>query len=238
MWKAAALVGVVLALVGCAAPSAPEVVVGMRVRTTCPSPAEDDYFFPAGLVIPSSEGADRVQRAAYSTPLRMAGAVSRSCGADDGESYRLSYLPQIGIGWIVEVVAAEKQWHVSMTRVENPLWRAPSVKNRVTDQIPVATAIQLANDLRQAGFWTMPPRGGGQDAPMWVLEGKRLQKYRVVSGLLHRDKPFNAAVHAFDSVMPELATFLRLAQRGVRPSAPSPQCLHDGGGLRRNAWDC
>lgn len=204
-WICAALLGATC-LAACGRAEPPEPSTGHRVEERCPQPGDGDYYFPASAIA-DSESRDRWYRDEYSHLLALIEAEPLWCGANRSEAYRLLWLPAAAAPVVVSATRRPDGW--LLVSAEYTVLSLVPFDPRGVARIRLARRSQrvLADEafrewlrtLDTTGFWNTLFYKSSQadDATAWTIEGRRDDRYRVVTRVSSDDQSFEQAARVF-----------------------------------------
>jgi hypothetical protein len=147
------------------------------LRPVCPTVEAADYFFPAGVLVPSRPDSDRFARAWYSKHLRVMGEPSLSCGPPlANETYRFVWLRTFNRPIAVRLSSEGASFRLVAVELTGAGGYDPgSISTRAEKMITESDWRALAAALARIGFWSMPSREAkpGIDGSRWIVEGVR-----------------------------------------------------------------
>lgn len=159
--------------------------VGVAARSTCPSEADDAYFFPVASF--ESRGAglhSGLSRRKFSSEelLRM-GEPSLSCGAVPHDGFRFVWLRSFHPPVAVRVSLGRDSVELVATEMSGSGRPAPGgVVDQLRRRLSTAEWEDLEGALARATFWQLSSAGdeGGPDGAHWIVEGRVGPRYHVV----------------------------------------------------------
>lgn len=175
----------------------PSVNQGLRVRATCPTLDDPEYYFEAGTL----GRYDQSNRPGFSALLRAAGERSLSCGREAPDARRLTYAPNTARGNVIIAIDCEgsqctlraTEFAPSPDRLTVVRTGTASVR-RDREQDAVAASLDRFN-VWEADVWQ--GRSGADDGDNWLLEVRSGNRYRAIGRHVPDDDLFTEVARQF-----------------------------------------
>ena len=157
-------------------------------RLACKHPNEDEFFFPAGILLPPQSGApfDEFIRRWFSKSLRRMDEPSLTCETPSADTYRLLSLPTWGPPIAIRVMLASPTARVEVRRLSGSGGYDPgTLFANSTKSLSTTDVDRLKNAIAHSAFWSTPTYDADdmlrvRDGTEWVLEGRSGNRYHVV----------------------------------------------------------
>jgi hypothetical protein len=164
--------------------SPPQPTRAIQARPTCDGLGLDELLFPREVVHPLNPTADDAARLGPLPYLAAMREPSLSCGAVQGDVFRLIQFERGGAPTIVRIARpADASVTAWVSQLEAPWWEGPGpLLVHETKALTPADWDRLQQAVAAARFWELPasepgPLSGGSS---WFLEGRRAWSYHVV----------------------------------------------------------
>ena len=167
-------------------------------RPACKQPNEDEFFFPAGILLPPQSGApfDEFIRRWFSKPLRRMDEPSLTCEAPSADTYRLLSLPTWGPPIAIRVILASTAARVEVRRLSGSGGYDPGTLVVASTKLLSTTDVgRFKNAIAHSTFWSMPTSDVDdilrmRDGTEWILEGRSGNRYHVAFRALPEPSKF------------------------------------------------
>lgn len=153
------------------------------VREHCPS-ADDDYFFPRGVLDKDNPESDLFSRNWYSESLRRMGEPSLSCVSEGySETYRFLWLRTFAHPISVRINQSQNKIEIEAYELSGAGGYDPgTIAKHIRKTVSFSEWERLRSAFARVDFWNLPTKDSrlGADGAEWIIEGRRDKAYHVV----------------------------------------------------------